>query len=297
MVNTKMKILEKDDLCWCGSNKRYEDCHMAFDLRINKQVKKLKALSPSRKMIKSEKDIEGIKEAAVINNGLLDMVQANIKAGISTEDIDNWCAKYLEEHNAKSADLGYMGYPKSICTAVNDVICHGIPSSKVILKEGDIINVDVTTEYKGYFADASRMFMIGEVSDNAKRLVEETKNCLEIGMAQIKPFYSQVRDIGIAIERYAKSKGYSVVMEYCGHGVGYKMHEDPYVLHYASYEPSVLLVPGMVITIEPMINEGTRHIRFKAGDDWTSYTKDGKLSAQWEHTILITETGYEILSK
>ena len=135
------------------------------------------------------------------------------------------------------------------------------------------------------------------LSENAKRLVEVTKECLEIGMAQIKPFYSQVRDIGIAIERYAKSKGYSVVMEYCGHGVGYKMHEDPYVLHYASYEPSVLLVPGMVITIEPMINEGSRYIRFKAGDDWTSYTKDGKLSAQWEHTIVITEDGYEVVSK
>ena len=292
-----MKILEKDELCWCGSNKAYEDCHMNFDLRINKQAKKLKALSPSRKMIKNEKDIEGIKAAAVVNNGLLDMVESRIKAGISTNDLDTWCAEFLKEHDAHSADLGYMGYPKSICTAVNDVICHGIPSEKVILKEGDIINVDVTTEYKGYYADASRMFMIGEVKDNAKRLVEVTKECLEIGMAQIKPFFSQVRDIGIAIERYAKSKGYSVVMEYCGHGVGYKMHEDPYVLHYASYEPSVLLVPGMVITIEPMINEGTRYIKFKPGDDWTSYTKDGKLSAQWEHTILITEDGYEVLSK
>ncbi len=269
---------------------------MNFDLKINKQAKKLKALSPSRKMIKSPKDIEGIKAAAVVNNGLLDMVEGRIKAGISTDDINTWCEEFLKEHDAHSADLGYMGYPKSICTAVNDVICHGIPSDKVILKEGDIINVDVTTEYKGYYADASRMFMIGEVSENAKRLVEVTKECLEIGMAQIKPFYSQVRDIGIAIERYAKSKGYSVVMEYCGHGVGYKMHEDPYVLHYASYEPSVLLVPGMVITIEPMVNEGTRHVFLDASNNWTIYTQDGGYSAQWEYTILITEDGVEILS-
>ena len=292
-----MKQLEPKDLCWCKSGKTYDECHMAFDLKVKKQAMKMKAIIPSHKMIKSPKDIEGIKKASDINNRMLDMIESRIKAGVSTLDIDNWCVEFLKENNATSADFNYEGYPKSICTSVNDVVCHGIPNEKTILKDGDIINVDATTEYMGYYADASRMFMIGEVSLNAKRLVEETKECLNVGMAQIKPFYSQVHDIGIAIERYARSKGYSVVMEYCGHGVGYKMHEDPYVLHYASYEASVLLVPGMVITIEPMINEGSRHIRFKQGDDWSSYTKDGKLSAQWEHTILITEDGYEILSK
>lgn len=290
----KIDIYKK---CWCNSGKSYKNCHMTFDLKVESQAKKLNALVPTRRMIKTEKDIEGIKKAAAINNGLLDMVEERIKEGISTLEIDNWCVEYLKEHHAHSADFNYQGYPKSICTSINDVICHGIPNEKDILKNGDIINVDVTTEYKGYYADASRMFMIGQVSLEAERLVLATKECLNIGMAQIKPFESQVRDIGIAIEKYAHSMGYSVVEEYCGHGVGYKMHEDPFVLHYANYNPSYLLVPGMVITIEPMINEGVKGIRFKEGDTWSSYTKDGKLSSQWEHTILVTEDGYEILSK
>ncbi len=290
----KIDIYKK---CWCNSGKSYKNCHMSFDLKVETQAKKLNALIPTRRMIKTEKDIEGIKKAAAINNGLLDMVEERIKEGVSTLEIDNWCVEYLKEHHAHSADFNYQGYPKSICTSINDVICHGIPNEKDILKNGDIINVDVTTEYKGYYADASRMFMIGEVSEEAKRLVSVTKECLNVGMAQIKPFESQVRDIGIAIEKYAHSMGYSVVEEYCGHGVGYKMHEDPYVLHYANYQPSHLLVPGMVITIEPMINEGVKGIRFKEGDTWSSYTKDGKLSSQWEHTILITNDSYEILSK
>ena len=290
----KIDIYKK---CWCNSGKSYKNCHMTFDLKVESQAKKLNALVPTRRMIKTEKDIEGIKKAAAINNGLLDMVEERIKEGISTLEIDNWCVEYLKEHHAHSADFNYQGYPKSICTSINDVICHGIPNEKDILKTGDIINVDVTTEYKGYYADASRMFMIGQVSLEAERLVLATKECLNIGMAQIKPFESQVRDIGIAIEKYAHSMGYSVVEEYCGHGVGYKMHEDPFVLHYANYNPSYLLVPGMVITIEPMINEGVKGIRFKEGDTWSSYTKDGKLSSQWEHTIVVTEDGYEILSK
>ena len=290
----KIDIYKK---CWCNSGKSYKNCHMTFDLKVESQAKKLNALVPTRRMIKTEKDIEGIKKAAAINNGLLDMVEERIKEGISTLEIDNWCVEYLKEHHAHSADFNYQGYPKSICTSINDVICHGIPNEKDILKNGDIINVDVTTEYKGYYADASRMFMIGQVSLEAERLVLATKECLNIGMAQIKPFESQVRDIGIAIEKYAHSMGYSVVEEYCGHGVGYKMHEDPFVLHYANYNPSYLLVPGMVITIEPMINEGVKEIRFKEGDTWSSYTKDGKLSSQWEHTIVVTEDGYEILSK
>ena len=290
----KIDIYKK---CWCNSGKIYKNCHMTFDLKVESQAKKLNALVPTRRMIKTEKDIEGIKKAAAINNGLLDMVEERIKEGISTLEIDNWCVEYLKEHHAHSADFNYQGYPKSICTSINDVICHGIPNEKDILKNGDIINVDVTTEYKGYYADASRMFMIGQVSLEAERLVLATKECLNIGMAQIKPFESQVRDIGIAIEKYAHSMGYSVVEEYCGHGVGYKMHEDPFVLHYANYNPSYLLVPGMVITIEPMINEGVKGIRFKEGDTWSSYTKDGKLSSQWEHTIVVTEDGYEILSK
>lgn len=293
-MSLKMEPYKK---CWCGSGKSYKNCHMDFDLKVEEAAFKLGALVPTRRMIKTANDINGIRKAAVINNGLLDMISDRIKASVSTLEIDDWCVEYLREHHAHSADFNYQGYPKSICTSINDVICHGIPNDKDILKDGDIINVDVTTEYKGYYADASRMFMIGNVSEEAKRLVRVTKECLEIGMAQIKPFESQVRDIGIAIEKHAHANGYSVVEEYCGHGVGYKMHEDPYVLHYATNKPSVLLVPGMVITIEPMINQGVKGICFKLGDTWSSYTKDGKLSAQWEHTILVTDTGYEVLSK
>ena len=206
---------------------------------------------------------------------------------MSTQDIDDMCRDYLNAHNAHSADFGYQGYPKYICTAVNDVICHGIPRKDVILKSGDIINVDVTTEYNGYYADASRMFLIGDVKDNAKRLVEVTKECLEEAIKAIVPWETRVSDIGKIIERIAHKNGYSVVEEYCGHGVGFKMHEDPYILHYDEHKDRELIVPGMVFTIEPMINEGKKGIRFKTGDTWSSYTVDGKLSAQWEHTIVI----------
>lgn len=289
-----MKIKEAK-LCWCGSGEKYKSCHYIFDQRLE-AYRKDGYLIPTHKMIKNKKQIEGIKEAALVNNGMLDYIGNNIKAGICTDDIDVMCQEYLKAHNAHSADLGYQGYPKSICTAVNDVICHGIPSKNVILKEGDIINVDATTEYNGYYADASRMYMIGNVLDNAKRLVEVTKECLKKAIEAIVPWETTMDEIGVIIEDIAHKNGYSVVEEYCGHGVGLKMHEDPYVLHYNSHEAGVLIVPGMVFTIEPMINEGKKGIRFKAGDTWTSYTVDGKLSAQWEHTIVINEDGPEIVS-
>ncbi|MCF0110583.1 MAG: type I methionyl aminopeptidase, partial [Erysipelotrichaceae bacterium] len=194
------------------------------------------------------------------------------------------------------ADLGYMGYPKSICTSVNDVICHGIPSDDVILKEGDIINVDATTQFRGFFADASRMFCIGHVSDEAKELVDVTKECLQACVDQLKPWENTLGDAGKIISRIAHLHGFSVVEEYCGHGVGLSMHEDPYILHYESKGPSYTIVPGMVFTIEPMINQGKKGIRISK-DGWTASTVDGKLSAQWEHTLLVTETGLEVLSK
>ncbi|MDD8049399.1 MAG: type I methionyl aminopeptidase [Thomasclavelia sp.] len=251
---------------------------------------------PEKWMIKSNTQIKKIKDAAVVNNGLLDYIEEHIKAGLSTDDINDMAIEYLKKHNARSADYNYEGYPKHLCTSINDVVCHGIPSKDVILKDGDIINVDCTTQFKGYNADASRMFMIGNVSKEAKDLVDVTKECLEIGCKSIKPWKSYVGDIGIAIEKYAHEKGYSVVREFCGHGIGKKMHEDPYVFHFNAHQDTVLLVPGMVITIEPMINQGKRDVCI-GEDDWTIYTVDGKLTAQWEYTILITEEGYEIISK
>ncbi len=289
-----MKKIGRNDPCWCGSGKKYKKCHQIFDEHL-KQKQQQGYVLPKHKMIKNEEQIQGIREAAVVNNGLLDYIEENIHAGMTTEDIDILTRKFLAEHDATSADLNYQGYPKSICTSVNDEVCHGIPSTDVVLKEGDIINVDATSCYKGYYADASRMFMIGEVSDEAKKLVEVTRECLYKGIEAIKPFESTLNDIGRAIQNHAESHGYSVVREFCGHGVGLSMHEDPYVLHYDPGYKTELLVPGMVITIEPMINQGKRDIHI-GDNEWTAYTDDGKLSAQWEHTLLVTETGVEIIS-
>ncbi len=282
-------------VCWCGSGILYNDCHKEFDKKL-KTVKYKGHAIPKKKMIKNQKQIEGIKEAAKINNGLLDYIEQRICAGMSTEDIDVLTNEYLKQNNATSADLGYYGYPKSICTSINDEVCHGIPSADVILKEGDIINVDATTCYNGYYADASRMFMIGEVDEEAKRLVQVSKECLEKAIENIKPWENCVGDIGKIIEQHAHLNGYSVVEDFCGHGVGLSMHEDPYVFHYDAKIKTVTLVPGMVITIEPMINQGTNEI-FVGENEWTAYTADGLLSAQWEHTILIGENSIEIISK
>ena len=287
---------DRNGQCWCGSGKKYKKCHMAFDDKLD-LFKKQGFKVPPHAMIKTPEQIEGIKKAAIVNNGLLDYIEARIKPGVTTQDIDDWANEFLKANNAHSADLNYEGYPKSICTSVNDVVCHGIPSSKVVLKEGDIVNVDATTEVGGYYADASRMYLIGEVSEEAKKLVEETKKCLEIGMTAVKPWASCIGDIGVAIEKYAHRCGYSVVEEFCGHGVGLKMHENPYVYHFAPNEKTELIVPGMVFTIEPMINQGKKNIFIDANNGWEVKTKDHKLSAQWEHTILVTEDGYEILSK
>jgi methionyl aminopeptidase len=261
-----------------------------------KQLKRKGYKVPTLKMIKKEKDIEGIKKAALVNTGLLDYIEQNIKAGMTTEQIDEMAEQYTKEHNGICADYQYEGFPKHICTSINDIVCHGIPSEDAILHDGDIINVDATTLVDGYYADASRMFMIGKVSDNARRLVEVTRECLHKGIETIVPYKSTISDIGKAIEKHAHKNGYTVVEEFCGHGVGYNLHEDPFIYHYDPHEKTEVLVPGMVFTIEPMINEGDKDICLEEGDDWQIYTVDGLLSAQWEHTLLVTEEGVEILS-
>ena len=198
-------------------------------------------------------------------------------------------------HGAIPATLNYEGFPKSVCTSINNVVCHGIPSEKVILKDGDIINVDVSTIYKGYYSDASRMFMIGNVKPEWERLVKVTKECLEIGMRAAKPF-GFVGDIGNAIQKYAEKNGYSVVRDLCGHGVGLEFHEEPEVCHFGRKKTGMLLVPGMVFTIEPMINMGRYDVYVDSRDGWTVLTVDGLPSAQWEHTFLMTDNGIEILT-
>ena len=250
---------------------------------------------PDDELIKRPSHIEGIRKAGLINTAVLDEVGKQIHVGMTTQEIDDIVSTFTKNENAICAPLHYEGYPKSVCTSINHEVCHGIPSRFKKLQDGDIINVDCTTIYNGYYADASRMFMVGNVSPARKKLVEDTKKCLEIGMEAAKP-WGRVGDIGYAIAQYAHSQGYGVVRELGGHGVGIDFHEDPFVSHIAKKDTGMVLVPGMVFTIEPMINAGKAGVVIDAYNDWTVYTVDGKDSAQWEHTIVITETGCEILT-
>lgn len=287
--------LNRNDECWCGSKQKYKKCHMAFDEKLM-VFEKQGYIVPDRKLIKTKEQIEAIKESAKINTGALDAVAAQIKAGMTTEMINTIVHEYTIAHGAIPAPLGYGGFPKSVCTSINEVICHGIPSEERVLEEGDIINVDVSTIYNGYYSDASRMFMIGEVSAEAKKLVEVAKECLIKGIEAVKP-WSCLGDIGEAVESHANAHGYSVVREYGGHGIGLEFHEEPFVAHYRERNERMLIVPGMMFTVEPMINEGCSDLYIDEEDEWTSYTEDGKLSAQWEHMILVTEDGVEIIAK
>ena len=252
-------------------------------------------LVPSRKMIKTEEQIEGIRRSGVVNSGILDLVGKEIKDGMSTAAIDKLVYDYTVDHGAIPAPLNFEGFPKSVCTSINEVVCHGIPSEKEILKEGDIINVDVSTILDGYYSDASRMFMIGKVSPEKEKLVRVAKECLEIGMKAAKPF-GFVGDIGHAIQKHAEKNGFSVVRDLCGHGVGLEFHEEPEVTHFGRKGTGMLLVPGMVFTIEPMINMGTYRVYIAEEDGWTVITDDELPSAQWEHTFVMRENGLEILS-
>lgn len=253
-------------------------------------------LVPSRELIKTPEQIEGIRQSGIINTGVLDYVESHIRAGISTAEIDRWVYEYTIAHGATPAPLNYEGFPKSVCTSVNEEVCHGIPSEECILKEGDIINVDVSTIYNGYYSDASRMFMIGKVSPEKEKLVRVTYECLVLGMQAAKPF-GFVGDIGNAIQRHAEKNGFSVVRDLCGHGVGLEFHEEPEVLHFGRKGTGMLLVPGMVFTIEPMINMGTHEVFIDEDNGWTVITEDELPSAQWEHTFVMTDKGLEILTR
>lgn len=252
-------------------------------------------LVPSRSLIKTPEQIEGIRRSGAVNTGVLNLVAKEIKAGMSTAEIDRLVYDYTVAHGAVPAPLNYEGFPKSVCTSINEVVCHGIPSEDEILQEGDIINVDVSTILDGYYSDASRMFIIGKTTPEKEKLVRVTKECLEIGMRAAKPF-GFVGDIGNAIQRHAEKNGFSVVRDLCGHGVGLAFHEEPEVLHFGRKGTGMLLVPGMVFTIEPMINMGSWHVFIDEDDGWTVVTEDEKPSAQWEHTFLMTENGLEILT-
>lgn len=287
--------LSRNDLCWCNSGLKYKKCHLHFDEKLA-ELKRAGYTVPTRSLIKTKEQIDGIRKSAIVNNGLLDLIGKNIKVGMTTEEIDKMAYDFITANGGVPADLNYEGFPKSICVSVNDEVCHGIPNEKVILKSGDIVNVDATTIVDGYFSDASRMYMIGKVSKEAERLVRVTKECLNEGLKAVKP-WGFLGDIGAAIQEHAEKNGYSVVREFCGHGVGLEMHEEPTVLHFGTRGTGMVLVPGMVLTIEPMINAGEKDIYIDRSNGWTVRTVDGSLSAQWEHTLLITDSGIEIISK
>lgn len=246
-------------------------------------------------LVKSLSQIEGIRDSGRINSAVLDYVELHICAGISTEQIDRWVYDVTTGMGAVPAPLHFEGFPKSVCTSLNQVVCHGIPSEETILKEGDIINVDVSTLYKGYYSDASRMFCIGSVSQDKKRLVKAAREAVLVGLMEVKP-WRPIGDMGHAIHMYVRSRGYSVVEDIGGHGVGLAFHEDPWVSYVAEKGSGELMVPGMVFTIEPMINMGSPDFYVDDSNGWTVYTEDGMPSAQWEVTVAVTQEGYEVLS-
>ena len=244
--------------------------------------------------IKTPEEIEQMRVAGRLAAELLAMIEPHVREGVTTEELDRLCHEYtVNVQQAIPAPLNYRGFPKSICTSVNHVVCHGIPGPKK-LKRGDIVNVDVTVIKDGWHGDTSRMFEIGEVPVIAKRVCRISKECMLIGIEMVRPGV-RLGDIGHAIQRHAEANGCSIVQEYCGHGIGRVFHEDPQVLHYGKPGSGPELVPGMTFTIEPMVNAGKRHVKLLP-DGWTVVTKDHSLSAQWEHTVLVTDSGYEVLT-
>ena len=245
--------------------------------------------------IKSPQEIECMRVAGRLAAEVLQVVAPHVKPGVTTAELDRVCHDHIVEiQKAIPANVGYKGFPATICASVNNVICHGIPSEAKVLKDGDIVNIDVTVIKDGWHGDTSRMFIVGEASIAAKRLCQLTYESMWKGIMKVRPG-ARLGDIGHAIQTFVENQGLSVVREFCGHGIGRKFHEDPQILHYGRPGTLDTLVPGMVFTIEPMVNAGRREIK-ESGDGWTIVTKDRSLSAQWEHTILVTETGYEVLT-
>ena len=282
----------RNDSCWCKSGRKYKSCHYSFDKRLS-TLKNNGYPIPGIHLIKSEKQIKGIRKSCQLTKSILDDLNLIVKPGITTNEINDWVYRKTIENNAIPAPLNYKGFPKSICTSINDVICHGIPENR-ILEEGDIINVDVTCILDGYYGDSCRMYAVGDINNEAEKLIQLTKKCLDESIKTLNP-YDPLNVIGNTIQNIAHKEGYSVVEIFGGHGVGNEFHEEPFVYHQKRKEKLMICAPGMVFTIEPMINIGTHECVIES-DGWTAKTKDGKLSAQWEHTICIHEDHIEILT-
>ena len=288
-----MKLLDRNAPCWCGSGKKYKQCHARFDEKL-KVMEDAGHIIPPHEIIKTPEQIEKIKESCAINIAVLDYVAAHIKEGVSTGDIDRWVYEQTTARGGVPAPLGYEGFPKSVCTSINNEVCHGIPDDEIILQDGDIINVDVSTIYHGYFSDSSRMFCIGNVPEEMKKLVEVTKECVEKGLEQVKP-WATLGDMGEAVHNHAKAHGYTVVPDIGGHGVGLAFHEEPYVSYVTTKGTEMVMAPGMIFTIEPMVNMGCDEVFVDDENGWTVYTEDDMPSAQWEIMVLVTEDGHEVL--
>lgn len=286
--------LNRNDPCWCGSGRKYKQCHEPMDRKIER-YKMQGHRVPTHDMLKTPEQVEEIKKSAKINIACLDEVGRQIHAGMTTQEIDDIVSRVTGDMGGIPAPLGYGGFPKSVCTSVNDQVCHGIPSEDVVLKDGDIINVDCSTILNGYYSDSSRMFMIGDVSEEKRELVKVAKECCDLGLEQVKP-WGFLGDIGQAVHDHAEAHGYQIVREIGGHGVGLEFHEDPWVSYVTNRGEDMLLVPGMMFTIEPMVNMGTFQFYTDQENDWEVYTMDGQPSAQWEYQVLVTEDGYEVIS-
>ena len=290
-----MHMIDRNSPCWCGSGLKYKKCHYDFDEKL-KMYENKGCIVPEHNMIKTPEQIEKIKASARVNIAVLDYVAEHIKAGVTTEEIDQWVYEETTKRGAIPAPLNFEGFPKSVCTSINEVVCHGIPDPDRVLQDGDIINVDCSTILDGYFSDSSRMFCIGEVSAERQRLVDVTRASVEAGLAAVKPWLP-LSVMAEAVQKTVEDAGFSVVREYGGHGIGKEFHEDPFV-GFTTEAPDVdtIMVPGMVFTIEPMVNAGAPDIKISKGDGWCVRTKDGSDSAQCEVQLVVTEDGYELLS-
>ncbi len=286
--------LGRNDKCWCGSGRKYKACHLEFDERIE-LIRGQGHIVPDHGIIKTPDQIAGIEESAKINIAVLDEVADKIREGMTTEEIDRIVYDLTTRMGGIPAPLNYQGFPKSVCTSINDQVCHGIPDPDVVLEDGDIINVDCSTILNGYFSDSSRMFCIGNVDEEKKRLVQVTREAMMKGFEATKP-WTFLGDMCAPVKKHVYDNGYTLVREIGGHGVGLEFHEDPWVGYHTKAGTGMLLVPGMIFTIEPMVNMGGVEIYIDSENDWTAYTEDGSPSAQWEISVLVTEDGARIIT-
>jgi methionyl aminopeptidase len=296
MIKTPIKDVYmnvgRNDPCPCGSGKKYKRCCLGKEVLSSSDIKD-SYLRRYNIRLKEKADIEAMKLAGRLAIDTLKMVEPYLKPGIKTDDINTLVHEFIIKNGARPAPLNYRGYPKSVCISVNEVICHGIPGD-LILKDGDIVNIDVTPVLNGYYADANKTYFVGKASSDAKKIVIVARECLRQGMDMVHPG-GRIGDIGWAIQKYAEGQGCSVVREFVGHGVGFEFHEPPQIPHYGVKGRGIVLVPGMVFTIEPMINLGKKELHILS-DEWTAVTDDGSLSAQFEQTIHVTEDGFESLT-